>query len=53
MDRQLDLTTALDLLGLMLVATGLAWGLWAVVGGYALIAAGVALVLGSLVASRR
>jgi hypothetical protein len=51
--KQLDLTTGLDLVGMALISAGLAWGLWATIGGYALIAAGVALIVGSWLASRR
>ena len=51
--KQLDLITALDLLGLALVAAGIGSGLWPFIGGFALIAAGVALIFGSYLASRR
>lgn len=51
--KTLDLSTILDLFGLALVAAGLGFGLWQFIGGFALIAAGVALILGSYLASRR
>lgn len=51
--KQLDLTTVLDLLGLSLVSAGIGLGLWPFIQGFALIAAGVALILGSYFASRR
>lgn len=51
--KQLDLITALDLLGLAFVSAGVGVGLWHFIHGFALIAAGVALILGSYLASRR
>lgn len=51
--KQLDLITMLDLLGLALISAGIGAGLWLFIGAFALIAAGVALILGSYLASRR
>lgn len=51
--KVLDITTYLDLLGLALVSAGVGTGLWPFIHGFALIAAGVALILGSYLASRR
>lgn len=51
--KQLDITTALDLVGLTAISVGLAFGLWPFVGGFALVFAGLALILGSYLASRR
>lgn len=50
--KRLDITTVLDLVGLVLVSAGAGAGLWRFLGGFALIAAGVALILGSWAAAR-
>lgn len=52
MPKQLDLTTFLDLVGLALVCAGLGVGLWPLIGGFALVCAGIVLVAGSVVASK-
>jgi hypothetical protein len=44
-------TTLLDALGLLLVAAGVAGGLWFFVGAWALVAAGVVVLVGSQVAA--
>lgn len=50
--KQLDITTALDLLGLALLSAGSAIGLWPFVGGFALLVSGIVLVIGSQIAAR-
>lgn len=47
-----DLTTWLDLLGLLLVVAGVGLGLWPVIGGFALACAGAAAIGGSYAAAR-
>lgn len=51
--KTFDVTTYLDLVGLLLVAAGLGCGLWVFIGGFALVVAGLALIVGSYLASRR
>jgi len=46
------LTTILDILGLLLIAAGLTYGLWLQIGPWALIAGGVAVLAGSWLAAR-
>lgn len=45
-------TTLLDTVGLLLVAAGIAAGLWPLVGGWGLCPAGAVILGGSLLASR-
>ncbi|MCY0962987.1 hypothetical protein [Streptomyces sp. H27-H5] len=45
-------TTLLDALALLLIAAGLALGLWPYAGGFALSAAGVVVLAGSLWSAR-
>lgn len=45
-------TTLLDMLGLLLVAAGIAAGLWPLAGGWGLCPAGVVIIGGSWLASR-
>lgn len=52
MPKQLDLTTGLDLCGLGLVAGGLGGGLWPLIGAFALIPAGAAVLGSSWLAGR-
>lgn len=51
--KQLDITTALDLVGLGAMSVGVAWGLWPFLSGFSLILAGAVVILGSYFASRR
>lgn len=51
MDRRV--TTALDVLGVLLVAAGIAAGLWSVIGATALVPAGVIILLASFVSALR
>lgn len=46
-------TTLLDTLGLLLVAAGVAGGLWVFVGAWALIVGGLVLLTGSWLSTRR
>ncbi len=46
------LTTILDLLGLLLIAAGLTYGMWLQIGPWALILGGVAVLIGSWLAAR-
>lgn len=46
------MTTALDVLALLLIAAGVALGLWPLVGGVALIPAGVVVAFGSALSDR-
>jgi len=45
------ITTALDVAGLVAVAAGLSWGLWAVIGAYALAVGGTVILAGSRLAA--
>lgn len=45
-----SVTTALDVLALLLVAAGFALALWPLVGGLALVVAGLTIALGSMYA---
>jgi len=42
-----QVTTALDVAGLLAVAAGVTWGLWAVIGAYALAVGGTVVLAGS------
>lgn len=46
------MTTALDVLGLLLVAAGLAFWLWPTIGGGALAISGALLMIGSILSDR-
>lgn len=50
--KPFDITDALDLIGVALVACGLAFGLWPYIAGFALVVAGLAVIGSAMLASK-